>query len=74
VSSADGAKVINNLETLANHYQQKENGKEKSFIGRISEALGLHNNGNHSNYGTFDGSGGGGDRQGGGLAGVQEVT
>lgn len=68
VSSADGAKVINNLETLANHYQQKENGKEKSFIGRISEALGLHNNGNHSNYGTFEGYGSGG------LAGAATET
>ena len=54
VSSADGANVIKNLETLLEEYRNKPSNRQKTFIGDLARALGLRNNGNHSNYGTFE--------------------
>ena len=52
VSSADGAKVQNNLETLAEGYQNRPN-KTKGFITDLSRGLGMEQHG-ASQYGTFE--------------------
>ncbi|WP_301345894.1 LPD38 domain-containing protein [uncultured Muribaculum sp.] len=54
VKFEDSAKVLNNLDNLANKYDEIANASPKSFIGELSKALELHNNGNHSNYGSFE--------------------
>ena len=52
VSSADGAKVQNNLETLAESYNNRPN-KTKGFITDLSRGLGLEQH-EASQYGTFE--------------------
>ncbi len=54
VSSAAGAKVLQNLDKLALDLEKSSESLDKSFIGYVSAALGLRNNGNKSNYGTFE--------------------
>ena len=51
VSSADGAKVQNNLEVLADSYKNRPN-KAKGFITDLSRSLGLEQH-EASQYGTF---------------------
>ena len=52
VSSADGVKVQNNLETLAHNYKNRPN-KTKGFITDLSRSLGLEQH-EASHYGTFE--------------------
>ena len=52
ISSADGAKVQNNLETLAEGYDNRSN-KTKGFITDLSQALNLEQH-EASHYGTFE--------------------
>ena len=51
VSSADGAKIQNNLEILADSYKNRPN-KAKGFITDLSRSLGLEQH-EASQYGTF---------------------
>ena len=52
VSSADGAKVQNNLEILADNYEKRPN-KTRGFITDLSKSLGLVQH-EASQYGTFE--------------------
>ena len=52
ISSADGAKIQNNLGTLATNYEKIAN-KTRGFITDLSRALGLKQHG-ASQYGTFE--------------------
>ena len=52
ISSADGAKVQNNLEILADYYEKRHN-KTKGFITDLSQALNLEQH-EASHYGTFE--------------------
>ncbi len=52
ISSADGAKAQNNLETLAEGYDNRSN-KTKGFITDLSQALNLEQH-EASHYGTFE--------------------
>ena len=52
ISSADGAKVQNNLEILAESYNNRSN-KTKGFITDLSQALNLERH-EASHYGTFE--------------------
>lgn len=52
ISSADGAKVQNNLEILADNYEKRPN-KTKGFITDLSQALNLEQH-EASHYGTFE--------------------
>lgn len=52
VSFDDTANIQKELESLAKRYENIS--KEHTFIGDLARALGLRNNGNHSNYGTFE--------------------
>ena len=52
ISSADGAKVQNNLEILAESYNNRSN-KTKGFITDLSQALNLEQH-EASHYGTFE--------------------
>lgn len=53
VSSADGTKVLKDLDSTIEEYKNKTSNRQKTFIGDLSRALKLRNNGNNSNYGTF---------------------
>ena len=53
ISDADRAKVLKNLDTLQKEYENKSAKDVKTFIGDLSEALNLRNNGNNSNYGDY---------------------
>ena len=53
VSSADGAKVLNNLDTLARNLE-KTSSHRKTFIGDIAKALGASRFGSSSEYATFE--------------------
>ena len=48
------ANVRQNLEKLVGKYDKIDSASEKTICGELSKALGLRNNGNHSNYGTFE--------------------
>lgn len=52
ISSADGAKILKNLDNLAKKYQEKSN-RPKTFIGDVSNALGILMPNKSSKYGTF---------------------
>ena len=54
VSNADVTKVLNNLDNLLKEYEKKISNRQKTFIGDLSRALTLRNNGNQSNYRTFE--------------------
>ena len=41
ISSADGAKILNSLDNLISEYENSAITKEKTFIGRVAEALGV---------------------------------
>ncbi len=53
VSSADGAKVINNIDNLATKCENLSN-QTKTFVGDIAEALGATKHGSNSEYATFE--------------------
>ncbi|WP_257606323.1 LPD5 domain-containing protein, partial [Gabonia massiliensis] len=54
ISSADGAKILNNLDNLAKEYENASTTEEKTFIGNVSRALGSKNKGKPSQYATFE--------------------
>lgn len=53
VSSADGAKVLNNLDILAKELLGKSN-RPKTFLGDVAKAIGASNKGSSSQYATFE--------------------
>ena len=53
VSSADGAKILNNLDTLATEYDNFSN-YPKTFTGDVAKALGTKRYGSSSEYATFE--------------------
>ncbi|MBD5397174.1 JAB domain-containing protein [bacterium] len=54
ISSAEGAKVLKNIETLAEQYQEKVNGRSRTFIGDVANALGIKATNKPSRYKTFE--------------------
>lgn len=53
VSSAAGAKVLQNLENAKEYYENLSN-NTKDFIGNLSSAIGAENKGSDSQYATFE--------------------
>lgn len=53
VSNADGAKVVKNLEKLAEEFENLSN-QPKFFIGNVAKALGAEQYGSGSQYATFE--------------------
>ncbi len=54
VSSASGAKVINNLDNLAKSLENESKTKEKTFLGALAKALDAKKHGSNSQYATFE--------------------
>ena len=54
ISSADGAKVINNLNSLAEQSEKLTLGQKKSFLKDLAVALGAERRGSKSQYATFE--------------------
>lgn len=54
VSSASGAKVINNLDNLAKSLENEPKTKEKTFLGALAKALDAKKHGSNSQYATFE--------------------
>ena len=54
VSSADGAKVLNNLKEFAEEQFNSSHAKEKTFLGDLAKALGAERHGSASEYATFE--------------------
>lgn len=54
VSSADGAKVLNNLDNLAKKLLEKESNRSKTFMGDVARAIGAREKGSSSQYATFE--------------------
>nr|DAH40177.1 MAG TPA: hypothetical protein [Caudoviricetes sp.] len=54
ISSADGAKILNNLRTEAEKIENLAHAPIKTFIGDIARALGMPPTGRVSQYGTFE--------------------
>ncbi len=54
ISSADDAKVLKNLESLAKKYEESEKTEDKTFIGQVANALGSKDKGKSSQYVTFE--------------------
>lgn len=53
VSSADGAKVLKNIDTLATKFDNSAT-QPKTFIGFVAKALGAERHGSASEYATFE--------------------
>ena len=53
VSSADGAKVLKNLDTLIETFEESET-QPKTFVGDLAKALGASTKGSSSQYATFE--------------------
>lgn len=53
ISSARGAKVLNNLDTLVKDLENAS-GNTKTIVGDISDALGIPTNGRSSKYASFE--------------------
>lgn len=53
IPSADGAKVLKNLDTLVNDFENLSN-YPKFFIGSLARALGAKKHGSNSEYATFE--------------------
>lgn len=53
VSSADGAKIVNNLDNLSNQLNNSSN-RPTSFIGDVAKAIGAKQYGSGSQYATFE--------------------
>ncbi len=54
VSSADGAKILSNLDKLVRNYEENEKTLEKTFIGTVAKALGATRHNSKSEYATFE--------------------
>lgn len=54
VSSASGAKIINNLDNLAKSLENEPKTKEKTFLGALAKALDAKKYGSNSQYATFE--------------------
>lgn len=54
VSSADGAKVQNDLDNLVKEYENSKGNKPNTFIGDVSKALGAKRQGSASEYASFE--------------------
>ena len=54
ISSADGAKILNNLDNLAEKYENDIHTKEKTFIGEVAKAIEARKQGSGSQYATFE--------------------
>ena len=54
VSSAAGAKIVKNLDTLANTLEEKTSNRSKTFMGDVARALGASEKGSSSQYATFE--------------------
>lgn len=54
VSSADGAKVLNNLDNLIKEYEKNANRRTNTFLGDISKAIRATKHGSNSQYATFE--------------------
>lgn len=54
VSSAFGAKIINNLDNLAKSLENEPKTKEKTFLGALAKALDAKKHGSNSQYATFE--------------------
>ena len=53
VSSADGAKVLNELDTTKEKYENQSN-RSNTFLGDVAKALGAERHGSASEYATFE--------------------
>ena len=53
VSSADGAKVLKELDKTKDKYENQSN-RSKTFIGDVAKALGARRHGSSSEYATFE--------------------
>ncbi len=54
ISSTLGAKILNNIDTLAKNYENSISTNEKSFIGEMAKSLGMTDRGKSSQYATFE--------------------
>lgn len=54
VSSADGAKVLNDLDNLVKEYEISKGNKPNTFIGDVSKAVGATRQGSASEYASFE--------------------
>ena len=54
VSSADGANILNNLETLVNKSENMTLAAKKKFIGDLAKAIEAETDGSDSQYATFE--------------------
>lgn len=54
ISSADGAKIPKNLDSLASDYEKSPSTKEKTFIGEVADSLGIDTKDKSSKYATFE--------------------
>lgn len=54
ISSADGAKILKNLDTLADNYENSSSTNEKTFIGEVANSLGINTPDKSSKYATFE--------------------
>ena len=54
ISSADGAKIVKNLDALAQKYENRDVKQTKTFIGEVADALEINAEGKSSKYATFE--------------------
>lgn len=54
VSSADGAKVLKDLDIAITEYENNTQTKEKTFLGALAKVLGAKKHGSNSQYATFE--------------------
>ena len=54
VSSADGAKVLKDLDTAIAEYENDTRTKEKTFLGNLARVLGAKKHGSNSQYAAFE--------------------
>lgn len=54
ISTADGAKVLNNLDKLAKDYNNLTTNNRKSFLNDVAKALGAKKHSSNSQYATFE--------------------
>ena len=54
ISSADGAKVVKSLDTLARKYENRDVNQTKTFIDEVADALGINAESKSSKYATFE--------------------
>ena len=54
VSSADGAKVLKDLDSAIKEYENDVKTKEKTFLGKLAEILNAKKHGSNSQYATFE--------------------